>query len=78
MTHCTKTGIYTDGELKSKLKDSYKIAVSALEASGPPIPGQAKKPLKPPSKQVKDLLISQFAFKEVDKKFPRLGLQNII
>ena len=40
--------IESDSELKSKLKESYKIAVSALEASGLPIPGQAKKPSKPP------------------------------
>ena len=40
--------IESDSELKSKLKESYKIAVSALEASGLLIPGQARKPSKPP------------------------------
>ena len=63
------TQIKTDSELKAKLKESYRVAVSALEASGLPIPGQAKKPTKPPSKQVRDMLISQFAFKEVDSAY---------
>ena len=61
--------IESDSEFKTKLKKCYKIAVSALEASGLPIPGQAKKPSKPPSKQVRDLLITQFAFKDVDTQY---------
>ena len=64
-----QASIKNDSELKAKLKASYKVAVSALEASGLPIPGKAAKPTKPPSKQVRDLLISQFAFKDVDTKY---------
>ena len=72
--------IKSDSELKAKLKASYKVAVSALEASGLPIPGKAAKPTKPPSKQVRDLLISQFAFQDVDteyvEKYRKLILAN--
>ena len=70
----------TDGELRSKMRHSYRAALSALESSGLPIPGSSEKPSHPPSKEVRDYLISQFAFKDVDpqyvEKYRRLILEN--
>ena len=70
----------TDGERRAKMRHSYRAALCALEQSGLPIPGSSEKPSLPPSKQVRDHLISQFAFKDVDpqyvESYRRLILEN--
>ena len=56
-------------DLRAKLRESYKAAVAALEASGLPIPGTTALPSDEPSKQVKDFLIGNFAFKDIDQGY---------
>ena len=65
-------------DLRAKLKDSYKTAVAALEASGLPIPGTTALPKDEPSKQVRDFLIGNFAFKDIDEQYVEMYRKLIL
>ena len=56
-------------ELRGKMNQSYYATVSALEASGRPIPGRRDLPKTKPSKEVEELLMSQFSTKDVDPNY---------
>ena len=64
-----RRGARDETELRAKMNAAYYPAVAALEASGKPVPGHRTPPGIPPSKEVTDLLMSQFSTKDVDPAY---------